>query len=39
MVGEDVTQRSRRYLEGMGPHPRSTVGNPRTVYSVDRGCG
>ena len=39
MLGEDVTQRSHCHLEGLGPLPTSTVGNPCTIYSVARGCG
>jgi hypothetical protein len=37
MLGGAVAQQSRCRLEGLGPLPRSTVGNPLTVYSVDRG--
>ena len=39
MLGEDIAQRSHRYLEGLGPLPRSTVGNPSTVCSVGRNRG
>jgi len=36
MLREVVTQRSHRHLEGLGHLPRSEVGNPPTIYSVDR---
>ena len=39
MLGADVTQRSHRHLEGLGPLLTSTVGNPCTIYPVARGCG
>ena len=39
MLREDVTQRSHRHLEGLGPIPISTAANPPTVYSVDRSRG
>ena len=37
--GEDIDQRFHRHLEGLGPHPKTTVGDPRTVCSMDRGRG
>jgi len=39
ILGEDIGQRSHCHLEGLGPFPRSKVGNSRTVCSVDRNCG
>jgi len=39
MLGEDIAQRSHRHLAGFGPLPRSTMGDPRTVHSVDRSRG
>ena len=37
--GEDIDQRFHCHLEGLGPHHKTTVGDPRTVYSMDRGRG
>jgi len=39
MLGEDVAQRSHCHLESLGPLPRSTLGNPHTVYFVDWNRG
>jgi len=39
MIGGDIYQRSRCHLEGLGPLPRTTVGNPHTAYSVDWSRG
>ena len=36
MLREDAAHRSHGHLEGLGPLPRSTVGNPPTIYFVDR---
>ena len=35
MLVGGMAQRSHRHLEGLGPLPRSTVGNPHTVHYVD----
>ena len=32
MLGGDISQRSHCHLEGLGPLPGPTVGNPHTVY-------
>ena len=39
MLGEVLAQRFHCHLEGLGPFPRTTVGNSHTIYSVDWNYG
>jgi len=39
MLGGGISQRSHCHVEGLGPLPRATVGNPHTVHFVDWSRG